>query len=373
MKFAFCLFRYFPFGGLQRDFIRIAEECLRRGHTVDVYTMRWEGDFHPDFNITVIPTLGWQNHTRARHFVAQLKPYFAQQGYDLIVGFNKMPGLDVYYAADTCYQAKTKQKSFFYRLTPRYRHLLAYEQAVFAEKAKTHILLISAQQQPEFIACYKTAISRLHLLPPGIAKDRIAPPHALAIRQQTRKTYNIKDDEFLLLMVGSGFKTKGLDRIILGLAALPTALKNRCQLFIIGKDHEQPFKKLAEYHSITHRTHFLGGRNDVANFLLSADLLLHPAYNENTGTVLLEAIISGLPVLTTDVCGYAHYINDAHAGKVLSSPFQQKEFNLTLENMLLSPEAIIWRNNGIAYAKQADIFSLAEQATTIIESLAKNQ
>jgi hypothetical protein len=43
-------------------------------------------------------------------------------------------------------------------------------------------------------------------------------------------------------------------------------------------------------------------------FLLGADLLIHPAYNENTGTVLLEAVVAGLPVLTTAVCGYAHYI-----------------------------------------------------------------
>ena len=58
-------------------------------------------------------------------------------------------------------------------------------------------------------------------------------------------------------------------------------------------------------------------------FLLAADLLLHPAYHENTGTILLEALVSGLPILTTDVCGYAHYVQEAKAGCVLTSPFQQ--------------------------------------------------
>jgi hypothetical protein len=52
----------------------------------------------------------------------------------------------------------------------------------------------------------------------------------------------------------------------------------------------------------------LRGTQRHPRFLLGADLLIHPAYNENTGTVLLEALVAGLPVLTTAVCGYAHYI-----------------------------------------------------------------
>ena len=35
----------------------------------------------------------------------------------------------------------------------------------------------------------------------------------------------------------------------------------------------------------------LKGRDDIPRFLLGADLLIHPAYNENTGTVLLEACL----------------------------------------------------------------------------------
>ncbi|MFX5530075.1 glycosyltransferase, partial [Acinetobacter baumannii] len=78
----------------------------------------------------------------------------------------------------------------------------------------------------------------------------------------------------------------------------------------------------------------LKGRSDIPRFLLGADLLIHPAYNENTGTVLLEALVSGLPVLVTDVCGYAHYIAEADAGRVLPSPFEQDSLNRLLAEML---------------------------------------
>ncbi|XNM52069.1 glycosyltransferase [Escherichia coli] len=58
--------------------------------------------------------------------------------------------------------------------------------------------------------------------------------------------------------------------------------------------------------------------------MAAADLLLHPAYQEAAGIVLLEAITAGLPVLTTAVCGYAHYIVDANCGEAIAEPFRQE-------------------------------------------------
>lgn len=370
MKLAFCLFKYFPFGGLQRDFLRIAKECLRRGHTIDVYTMSWEGEPLPGVTLHKIPIKGLQNYTRSKNFVNQVLPLLSAKSYDLILGFNKMPGLDVYFAADICFQARAKsQKGFWYRITPRYQNLLAFEKAIFQQQAKTEILLLSTLQKKEFMQHYHTPEKRFHLLPPGIEKNRIAPDNAADIRQSMRQAHHIHEDDFLLLLVGSGFKAKGVDRVLRGLSSLPEAIQQKTTLFILGKDQAKPFTKLARTLNISDRVKFLGGRHDVPEFLLAADLMVHPAYNENTGTVLLEAVAAGLPILTTDICGYAEYITRANAGIVLPSPFQQSQFNQALCNMLLSPDKKQWHDNAIAFAKQADIYSLPERAVDIIESL----
>lgn len=370
MKLAFCLFKYFPYGGMQRDFLRIAKECVRRGHHVEVYTMSWEGERPNDFIIHEIPTKSWQNHTRSQQFVRALQQKFHHHAYDLIIGFNKMPGLDLYYAADTCYQMKAKQqRGYWYRFTPRYRHLIQFEDAVFNKNAHTKILLLSKLQQTEFINCYQTNAERFHLLPPGIEKNRIAPNNLEEIRATARKQLHIKNNELLLLMIGSGFKTKGLDRALIGIQHLPESIKNRVRFFVIGKDNPKSFLKLAKQLNIQDRVKFLGGRDDVPQFLFAADLLLHPAYNENTGTVLLEALVSGLPVLTTEVCGYAEHIKNANAGIVLTSPFEQNIFNQALTHMLSSPQQTIWRSNGLLYAKQHDLYSLVERAVDVIESV----
>lgn len=369
MKLAFCLFKYFPYGGLQRDFLQIAKECINRGHTVDVYTMQWDGPREANIGVQVILVKGIQNHTRIASYIEQVQPYLDQENYDLVVGFNKMPGLDVYFAADSCYQAKVReQRGWWHRLTPRYRRYVHLEEAIFSPSAKTDILLLSTVQERDFTRYYHTQAKRLHLLSPGLDKSRVAPANAASIRELKRAELGLTDDDNLIIMVGSGFKTKGVHRTITAFASLPEEMRQHTRLMILGKDDAEPFEQLARDEGVGAYVTFLGGRDDVPAFLLAADLFVHPALVENTGTVLLEAMVAGLPVLTVDVCGYAHYVKEANAGRVLTSPFKQKHLNKALGEMLLSPERSTWQQNGLTFAKRKDIYSMHTQAVDLIEA-----
>ena len=169
------------------------------------------------------------------------------------------------------------------------------------------------------------------------------------------------------MQIGSGFKTKGLDRSLKALAALPAELKARTRLIAIGQDEPRPFLVQIRQLGLADRVEILKGRDDIPRFLLGADLLIHPAYNENTGTVLLEAVVAGLPVLTTAACGYAHYIEEANAGSVIPLPFAQAALEARLAAMLFDREARRqWSANGLAFAAHADLYSMPERATDII-------
>lgn len=366
-RLAFCLFKYFPYGGLERDFLRIARACLARGHEIHIFTSSWEGEREEGMHLHLIQAKGLQNHTRNQHFALQLKNALKKYPMDVVVGFNKMPHLDIYYAADVCYQARVLAKrGSWYRFLPRFRQQVAMEKAIFAQGQKTKILMISPQQQSAFMHYYQTEAERFYLLPPGIAKDRIAPENAAEIRKKKRTSLGLSENQLLLLMIGSGFKTKGLDRAIRALASLPAHLKTRSQLIVIGKDDPTPFLKLAKQLQVAEHIQFLGGRNDVPDFLLAADYLLQPSYHENTGTAILEALVAGLPVLTLDTCGYAFHVTEAKAGMVLSHPFQQNAFNQALLEMLQSDLYKSWQANALRYTKETDIYSLPEKAANII-------
>lgn len=367
MQLAFVLYKYFPFGGLQRDFLRIAKVCQARGHSIRVYTLSWEGDVPDGFEVILAPVKALSNHRRNEKFAGWVQADLARRPADRVVGFNKMPGLDVYYAADPCFEDKAQtQRSRLYRFGARYRHFSSYERAVFAPEAGTEILMISEVQQPLFTKHYRTPTERFHLLPPGIAPDRRAPANADEIRAELRRELGVGND-LLVVQIGSGFKTKGLDRSIRALAALPHSLRKRTRLLVIGQDDPKSFQLVAKTQGVSEQVEFLSGRDDVPRFLLGADLMIHPAYNENTGTVLLEALVAGLPVLVTDVCGYAHYIEEADCGLVLPGPFEQRRLDEYLEKMLRDEGARQrWSRKGLAFADEADLYSLPERAADVI-------
>lgn len=364
---AFCLFKYFPYGGLQRDFLRIALETQVRGFNIRIYTLEWEGDIPDEFEVVVVPVDAFTNHDKYRKFHAWVESDLEASPVERVVGFNKMPGLDVYYAADSCYEDKAQhQRGWVYRRTSRYDLFSDFEKSVFAQESETEILMISSVQIPLFEHYYGTEPERFHLLSPGIARDRIAPANRDDIRADFRREMKLGRDEILLLMIGSGFITKGLDRALIAMAALPQSLLDRTRLIAIGQDNPGSFNRMALKLGLADRVSILKGRDDVPRFLMGADLLVHPAYMENTGTVLLEAIVAGLPVVATDICGYAPYIEEADAGRLIPSPFGQETFNAMLEGMINELGESDWSANGIAFSAVADIYDMPKRAADYI-------
>ncbi|EHB7666039.1 TPA: lipopolysaccharide glucosyltransferase I [Escherichia coli] len=368
MIVAFCLYKYFPFGGLQRDFMRIASTVAARGHHVRVYTQSWEGDCPEAFELIRVPVKSHTNHGRNAEYYAWVQNHLKAHPADRVVGFNKMPGLDVYFAADVCYAEKVAQeKGFLYRLTSRYRHYAAFERATFEQGKSTKLMMLTDKQIADFQKHYQTEPERFQILPPGIYPDRKYSEQIPNSREIFRQKNGIKDQQNLLLQVGSDFGRKGVDRSIEALASLPKSLRHNTLLFVVGQDKPRKFEALAEKLGVRSNVHFFSGRNDVSELMAAADLLLHPAYQEAAGIVLLEAITAGLPVLTTAVCGYAHYIADANCGTVIAEPFSQEQLNEVLRKALTqAPLRMAWAENARHYADTQDLYSLPEKAADII-------
>ena len=374
MKIAFALYKYFPYGGLQRDMLRIAQACLLRGASVTIYCADWQGEQPENIAVNKIDVHGFSNHSRNRSFSETLLLRLQAEKYDLVVGFNKMPGLDIYYAADTCFKAKVMQERLpLLRILPRYRQHLRDEAAVFGAGSTTKILAIAERSVEEYEQYYSGAKKRCTVLPPGINPDRRAGNNAAAIRQAFRGEWQLQENDKLVLMIGSGFRTKGLDRAIYALSALSADILARTQLMVIGQDTPDAFTQLAKKLGVKKNIRFLSGRDDVPNFLQGADVLIHPAYRENTGTVLLEAAVAGLPVLTTAVCGYSRYIREYDCGLVMDEPFDQHEMNDALALMLQdNAQRAIWRSNALKMGETADIYSLFERAADFIVTAVKS-
>lgn len=348
--------------------MRVAQTVAARGHHVQVFTQEWQGERPNNLEILIVPVTARTNHGRNAQYCQWVSQYLKQHPVDKVVGFNKMPGLDVYYAADVCYAEKVeREKGFFYKLTSRYKHYAGFEKAVFQHGARTEILVLTEGQRHDFKKHYQTEDSRLHLLPPGIYPDRKYSNQIPNSRTIYRDKNGVGADQLLLLQVGSDFRRKGVERSLRALAALPLAIRQSTVFMIVGQDKAAKYQRMASQLGIADNVRFFVGRDDISELMAAADVLIHPAVQEAAGIVLLEAIVAGLPVITTEVCGYAHYIEKAQCGVVIPEPFQQQTLNDELRRAL-EDKALreTWIHHARHYADTADLYSLADKAADII-------
>ncbi|HSG88974.1 MAG TPA: glycosyltransferase family 4 protein [Pseudomonadales bacterium] len=372
MRIALALHRWFPFGGLQRDLLRTARRCVQAGHEVRVFAQSWAGPRAPEVPVVLLPVSGASNHVRARRFAERLGATLAGAeggAFDAVVGFDRLPGLDLHFAADPCFVARAfESRGPLYRFTPRYRTFAALERAVFERGGRSRILLIDPRQQRVFTEWHGTEAERFIAVPPGVDRDRAPGADAPTLRARVRAEFAIAPGQDLLLLLGSDFRRKGVDRALRALAALPSGPRAP-HLLVVGEDEPGALRALAQRLGIGGRVHFETGRDDVPALLQAADLLIHPARTENTGTVLVEALVAGLPVLCSAACGYAHHVAAAAAGEVIAEPFRQEALDAALAGLLDADRATL-RARALAYAARTDLHAMHDHILAAIETVA---
>jgi UDP-glucose:(heptosyl)LPS alpha-1,3-glucosyltransferase len=260
--------------------------------------------------------------------------------------------VDVYFAADSCFIAKAhEERPWWYRLTSRYRWFQQAEASIFSPASHTHILTLTAQEQATFQHWYQTPDARFHLIPPILDPQRFPAFERAPAKQWLAASFGIQPEHTALLLVGSGFKTKGADRAVTAIAALPEQARKDVRMLIIGQDNPRWLQQHIQAQGLSQQVQVLGGRDDIPQLMQACDWLVHPARRELAGHVLLEAMACGLPVITTEVCGYAPHIAKAGAGIVLASPFDQGSLNQALATALTTPREP-YSQAGLSYAAQ---------------------
>ncbi|MCK4744162.1 MAG: glycosyltransferase family 4 protein [Sulfuriflexus sp.] len=368
LRLAFAVSLFFEYGGMQRSLFRIAQECVSRGHEVHIFTGAWMGERPDNIIVHELDTQAMTN-VRSNDILAKKLAEAVKQdgGFDCVIGFTKLPGLDVYYAGDPCYAERVAtSRPWWYRFTPRYLGFRRQEAAVFAKGLKTEMMLIAHGEKAEFIKHYKTESERFHLMPPGINRERFSQAPSDEDIANLRAELAVTKDEKMLLLVGARFQTKGLDRALEAVASLAEEQRSKIKLVVVGGDKQAPYLKQAQQLQIDDRVVFTGAREDLVRFYYAADLLVHPPYTENTGTILIEAMLCDLPVLASGVCGFAFHVTDSEAGSVCPEPFEQSKFNSMLSDMLKENALGRFLGTGPAYCDKTDLYSLIERAADVI-------
>ena len=374
-KVAVSIYRYFPFGGLQKIMMDTVLELQRRNFDVTIFCMSWEAETIPDgVAVRRLRISGSSSAVKAHKFDLALARVLKKRKFDFHLSFNKVSGADGYFVDDLPFVRTSGQIPLWRRwFSRRYRIYSAMERQVFRKDNPGVIFCQSEVQKRSYQRIYGIGDGRFEILPPGVDEIyRNIGSERKIRRERTRAGLNLHDDEKALLFVGSAFYAKGADRAIAALAALPLEQELNAKLFIAGHNDEEKLRRFAARLGVDDRVFFLGARDDVPDLLCAADLLIHPARNEAAGIVLLEAVCCGTPVICTGNCGYVPLITESGAAVILKPPFSQKHLNRALRLLLTMPGNLeeLQQSAAVALIKD-EFFRCSEAVADIIEEKVK--
>ena len=145
--------------------------------------------------------------------------------------------------------------------------------------------------------------------------------------------------KFIVIHAANMLKHKGFDVTVK--AAKILGMKNpRVQFLLLGDGPER--KELEQQCRGLTNIRFMGKQNDMGSMFAAADLLIHPSYTEGLGSVILEAMAAGLPVIGSNAGGIPDIIDhrisgllcEAGNGKQLAEQIDQLENDKALRHKL---------------------------------------
>ena len=146
------------------------------------------------------------------------------------------------------------------------------------------VVVPSQRLQKIAVDLWKLKPERVHLIPNGIRLDRFQPGQN-------------KNDKLVVGTVGSLRAVKNHARLLDAVAKVPDV-----HLLVVGDGEERPaLERRAAEPDLAGRVRFAGYQESPAPFYQAMDVFALSSESEQMPVALLEAMASGLPVVSTDV------------------------------------------------------------------------
>ncbi|HGN1896309.1 glycosyltransferase family 4 protein [Proteus mirabilis] len=310
--------KYRPDGGAERFVSRALEALDNQSVELNVITRSWIGAVQPQWHIHIVNPFKWGRISREKGFAQAARHCWQQEKFDLVQSHERIAGCDIYRAGDGVHRRWLLQRSRV--LSPLrsklllnncyHRYVMNAEKEMYQSPELKRVICNSEMVKREVMEDFGVESERISVIYNAIDHQRFSPATAL-YRQQLRQQYHIPVEGKCFIYVGSGFERKGLR------AAIEAISHTNAYLLVIGQDKEyKKYQQLAHRLNCHQRILFLGVQKDTLPFYQMADGLLLPTLYDPFPNVILEAMACGLPVITSDTCGGAEFIEQGINGFV---------------------------------------------------------
>jgi glycosyltransferase involved in cell wall biosynthesis len=230
------------------------------------------------------------------------------------------------------------------RLNPNEKFMVSFNWflRIFEERMlekSNKIIAVSEFTRRELHQYYKVKDQKIHVIHNGVDTAKFKPEHD---KRKAKLELGFKPDEIAILSVGRLYARKGLFTLI---ESTPAILKKHpnVKFIISGKGQSDEMRKLvahAENLGVRNKIVFTGYYPDarLPRLYQAADIFAFSTFYENLPFAVLEALSTGLPVVTTNVGGIPEMIENGKNG-FLVQPFNSKELSDRILYFLDHPQA----------------------------------
>ena len=304
---------YSPSGGAEAYLKRLAQGVVDLGHEARlVATDDWPTNEWSFGSITRLKA------NSAIGFADELKTTRPQLSCDVLMSLERVWCCNVYRAGDGVHQAWLNRRRrfemplqrFVRSLNRNHRDILQLEESLFARGGAGRVIANSEMVKDEIVDLYRYPADKIDLVRNGVPLDRFRSDPAL--REKSRVDLKLKPDEVALLFAGSGWERKGLRFAI---EAFELCRDRKLRLLVAGRGDARGYKPKRFFTEEPIR--FLGEVANLRPIYAAADIFILPSVYDPFSNACLEALASGLPVITTRDNGFSEIIeNDVHGSIV---------------------------------------------------------
>ncbi|MGD2108198.1 MAG: glycosyltransferase family 4 protein [Phycisphaerae bacterium] len=363
-------------GGAETSTLQFLHHLMDRGVEVHLFT-RSRPSPAPNVHVHTIRGAAMSRIRQSVTFTHRVDWMLGRESFDVIHAISPCRKADIYQPrGGTVAEAMERNiallKARPLRRLKRYanhfnfkqRYTLGLERALLGNHDGPMVVAISDYVVDQLRRHYSVWPERIRKIYNGVDPDPTPDAERQAHRAAIRREYGIAEADLLVLSIAHNFRLKGLRHWMDAMALLATRGVDNVRSLVIGKGENEHWHRLAAKHGIADRLTFTGPSERVRQFHHAADLLVHPTYYDPCSRVVLEAMVAGLPCITTRWDGASEMIEDGVNGFVLDEP---RDVTALAEHVAALRDRDC-RQGMAAHACQiADRVSMARHADGILE------
>jgi UDP-glucose:(heptosyl)LPS alpha-1,3-glucosyltransferase len=339
MRVALITRRFDPSGGgTERDLMVTAQYLRGAGYEVVIYADEVRAETS-SWTVRAVPNRVPGRALRVWCFAHAAPEQARREGADLVVSFARAIGADVMRSGGGAHVSYVRAAARWRGpiaggamwLSAYHRAQMAVERSAFRSALLKRTVAVSNLVRDDLVREFDLDPKHAITIYNGVDLGRFQPAPDGGARPAIRRRMGITGSGPMVVFAGNGFARKGLEFL---LRAWPR-IEREAWLVVVGEDRAVlKFRRLSHRLGIAGRVVFAGRRRDISEIFSAADVFALPSLFEPFGNVVMEAMASGLPPLTSASAGVSELLPETMRHFVVNDPANPEEISAKLGELI---------------------------------------